>query len=136
MRVWFDCILLSPFIQVAVKLLKTVAERGEWASILREAYTDYMNGFDRKSLLLYLQAAEEGFEVAQSNAAWLLERERAADVFASARERRALAMRYWLRAAEQGSAEAQVCSAPCSSWPWSSPYSLSLSSSLCACVVF
>jgi SEL1 protein len=75
-------------------LLKTVAERGEWASILKEAYTDYQNGFDRKSLILYLQAAEEGFEVAQSNAAWLLERPRAADLFPDEKLRRALALRY------------------------------------------
>jgi TPR repeat protein len=113
---------------IAVRLLKTVAERGEWASILKEAHGDYMRGFDRKALMLYMQAAEEGFEVAQNNAAWLLERisnsaghssrargdasddsasDLLTDVLPNARARRALALRYWQRAAEQGNAEAQ-----------------------------
>jgi TPR repeat protein len=106
---------------VAVRLLKTVAERGDWATILKDAHGDYVRGHDRKALMLYLQAAEEGFEVAQNNAAWLLERigsegglhedgvggSDLKDVLPNARARRALALRYWQRAAEQGNAEAQ-----------------------------
>ncbi len=60
---------------VAIKLLKTVAERGEQALWLKEAHADYLEGHDLRSFLFYLQAAEQGFEVAQHNAAWLLEQE-------------------------------------------------------------
>jgi hypothetical protein len=44
---------------VAVKLLKTVAERGEHAMWLKEAHTDYLEGHDRRSFLFYMQAAEQ-----------------------------------------------------------------------------
>jgi SEL1 protein len=57
---------------LAVKLLKTVAERGHWAEVLTRAHRHYLNGEIETAWLLYAQAAEEGFEVAQSNSAFML----------------------------------------------------------------
>jgi len=90
----------------AVFLLKTVAERGPWGRVLRDAYSLYKvcilcshkygflllivvfccsctraltfenvhckAGHRRKALILYLRAAEAGYEVAQNNVAYLL----------------------------------------------------------------
>jgi SEL1 protein len=56
----------------AVFLLKTVAERGPWGRVLRDAYSLYKAGHRRKALLLYLRAAEAGYEIAQNNVAYML----------------------------------------------------------------
>lgn len=56
----------------AVFLLKFVAERGPWGRLLREAYSLYKAGQRRKALLLYLRAAEAGYEIALNNAAFIL----------------------------------------------------------------
>eukprot|EP00958_Prasinococcus_capsulatus_P028744 scaffold7207_cov520-Prasinococcus_capsulatus_cf.AAC.16 len=57
----------------ALRLFKVVAEKGEWGSLLRWAHEHYMNGNAEASLIIYLKAAMLGYEVAQSNAAWLLD---------------------------------------------------------------
>eukprot|EP00744_Colponema_vietnamica_P016525 GILI01023194.1.p1 GENE.GILI01023194.1~~GILI01023194.1.p1 ORF type:complete len:350 (+),score=53.21 GILI01023194.1:102-1052(+) len=59
---------------VATQLLKTVAERGPWGKLLKEAHSFYLDGQYDKSLLLYLHGAEMGMEVAQSNAAWMIDK--------------------------------------------------------------
>ncbi|XP_023332265.1 protein sel-1 homolog 1 [Eurytemora carolleeae] len=58
----------------AVELYKNVAERGKWGEYLMEAHSDYKNGLYDKALLKYLLLAELGFEVAQSNTAYILDR--------------------------------------------------------------
>lgn len=58
----------------AISLYKLVAERGPWGSMSRWALESYAKGDLGKALLLYLRMAELGFEVAQSNAAWILDK--------------------------------------------------------------
>ncbi|KAF1333587.1 Sel-1 1 protein, partial [Globisporangium splendens] len=58
-----------------VKLYKKVAEQSEEGlELLSTAATAFLNGDREHALVLYLIAAEMGYEVAESNAAWLLER--------------------------------------------------------------
>jgi len=55
-------------------LHKSVAERGPWSSLSRWALESYLKGDVGKALLLYSRMADLGYEVAQSNAAWILDR--------------------------------------------------------------
>jgi len=58
----------------ALHLFKAVAERGEPIKLLSQAFTLWSEHEEAdKALQLFLIAAELGFEVAQSNAAWLLD---------------------------------------------------------------
>jgi len=58
----------------AVELYKTVAERGKWGLLLAEAHNDHQERRFSQALLKYMILAELGYEVAQSNAAFLMER--------------------------------------------------------------
>ena len=58
----------------ALSLLKKVAEKGLWSSVLSDAHAELKAGNERGALWMYLTAAEMGYEVGQSNAAWMLER--------------------------------------------------------------
>jgi SEL1 protein len=58
----------------AVEFFKNVAERGKWGNLLMEAHHQYKLGLYDEALLKYLLLAELGFEVAQSNAAFILDR--------------------------------------------------------------
>ena len=103
---------LSKSCSGATKALKTVAERGETATLLGAAWEAHRAGRARHALLLYSRAAEMGYQLAQSNAAELLE-ERAVrqDVFACGGGARACARRaldFHTEAARQGSVAAQV----------------------------
>jgi len=118
---------------LAVKLHKTVAERGEWSSVLAEAHRSFLKGQYTRSWILYARAAEEGFEVAQTNAAWIMDQglgmdiveevgkqmarqnpldaESESDDTSSSPTRRPpfrylLAHRHWRMAAQQGNVEA------------------------------
>lgn len=62
---------VTNFCESAVALLKKVSERG-WAS-LSEASNDFDNGEYGWSLYNYLKAADLGVELAQNNAAWMLQ---------------------------------------------------------------
>ena len=57
----------------ASSLLKQLAERGKWATMMEHAYAAYMRRDYRGALLRYMKMAEMGIEVAQANAAFLLE---------------------------------------------------------------
>lgn len=57
----------------ASSLLKQLAERGKWATMMEHAYAAYMRHDYRGALLRYMKMAEMGIEVAQANAAFLLE---------------------------------------------------------------
>ncbi|RKP06995.1 hypothetical protein THASP1DRAFT_17714, partial [Thamnocephalis sphaerospora] len=60
---------------LAVSLYKMVAEKGDWQySPIPTAYQAYKRGDYETALLAYLQAAEMGYEMAQANAAWLLDK--------------------------------------------------------------
>uniref|UniRef100_A0A7S0IBE6 Uncharacterized protein n=1 Tax=Micromonas pusilla TaxID=38833 RepID=A0A7S0IBE6_MICPS len=92
----------------AVVLLKGLAERGPWNRRLESAHGAYRARAYRKALVKYMKAAETGVEVAQSNAAYVLEGARdwrddgrARDWLNDGdRERRAV--HYHRRAADQG----------------------------------
>lgn len=57
----------------AVEFFKNVVERGRWADLLMEAYADYHDDRLLESLVKYMLLAELGYEVAQSNAAYILD---------------------------------------------------------------
>ena len=58
----------------AVELYKNVVERGRWSDLLMEAYADYRDGRVNEALIKYMLLADLGYEVAQSNAAFILDR--------------------------------------------------------------
>lgn len=55
------------------QLFKNVAERGRWSQLLTSAYLEYWSGNHEVAFLQYVALAELGYEVAQSNAALILE---------------------------------------------------------------
>ena len=58
---------------VAVQFLKAVAERGPWGTQLERAHTALQDGDLAGPLQMYAALAEGGYEVAQSNVAFLLD---------------------------------------------------------------
>ncbi|KAM3959331.1 HMG-coA reductase degradation 3 [Aphomia sociella] len=90
----------------AVELFKNVCERGPWSSRLMLAHAAWRARAVSSSLLQYLALAERGLEVAQSNAAFLLD-EAAVPPHPPA-QRRPRALQLWARAAAQGCAAARV----------------------------
>ncbi|VDN15158.1 unnamed protein product, partial [Dibothriocephalus latus] len=77
------------------ELFKNVAERGRWSQLLTSAYLEYWSGNYNVAFLQYLALAELGYEVAQSNAALMLEDGDVSIVPESERYSRALV--YWKR---------------------------------------
>ena len=60
---------------VSVSFYKHVAERGDWAhEVWFEAERARERGDLRQALLAYWIMAERGYEVAQNNVAWILDR--------------------------------------------------------------
>jgi len=90
----------------AVELYKNVAERGKWGEKLMEAHTDYRRGMYDEALMKYLLLAELGYEVAQSNAAFIMDRKETELFDPEEMWKRALV--YWSRAAAQGYSAARV----------------------------
>ncbi|KAJ4750823.1 ERAD-associated E3 ubiquitin-protein ligase component HRD3 [Rhynchospora pubera] len=106
---------LKKNLQMATLLFKTVAERGPWSSLSRWALEAYLKGDTGKALFLYSRMAELGYEVAQSNAAWILDRygEQSmcmgeAGGFCSDTERHLRAHSLWWQASEQGNEHAAL----------------------------
>lgn len=91
----------------SVELFKNVAERGHWGELLMDAHSAYWDGTHTQALVTYMLMAELGYEVAQSNAAFLLDRHETFELF-SQKESFARALMYWGRAASQGYAVARV----------------------------
>ena len=58
------------------KLFKSVSERGKFTRMFTEAQRLYSIGDVNASFMIYLLLAELGFEIAQSNVAYLLEQGR------------------------------------------------------------
>lgn len=56
------------------QLFKNVAERGKWGGYLMHAYNAYKENQFEESFVLYSFLAEMGYEVAQSNTAFILDR--------------------------------------------------------------
>lgn len=55
-------------------MFKNVAERGKWGEKLMEAHIHYREGHLDEAFVTYTLLAELGYEVAQSNAAFLLDK--------------------------------------------------------------
>ena len=74
-----DCLLVwSPLVQrllTAVgQLFKNVAERGHWSKMIMDAHQFYMDGRVDSAVIKYMFLADLGYEVAQSNAAYILDK--------------------------------------------------------------
>lgn len=93
--------------RIAVELLKNVAERGHWGEKFMQAYQDHREGNPRASFVKYAFLSELGYEVAQSNAAFILDREELSTLFHKNESYRR-ALMYWARSASQGYVMARV----------------------------
>ncbi|XP_052860297.1 protein sel-1 homolog 1 [Anopheles cruzii] len=91
----------------AVELFKNVAERGKWTNRLMSGYQDYRSYRFEEAFMQYALLSEMGYEVAQSNAGFLLDREEV-NLFKNRGEELLRALQYWGRAAAQGYSAAQV----------------------------
>ncbi|KAG5536079.1 hypothetical protein RHGRI_023759 [Rhododendron griersonianum] len=105
---------LKKNLPMATALYKLVAERGPWSSLSRWALEAYLKGDVGKAFFLYSRMAELGYEVAQSNAAWILDKygERSMCMgesgFCSDAERHLRAHSLWWQASEQGNEHAAL----------------------------
>lgn len=112
---FFNCLFtfLAFWLQ-ATSFYKLVAERGPWSSLSRWALEAYLKGDVGKALILYSRMAEMGYEVAQSNAAWILDKygERSMCMgvsgFCTDKESHERAHSLWWRASEQGNEHAAL----------------------------
>jgi TPR repeat protein len=98
----------------ATALYKLVAERGPWNSLSRWALESYLKGDVGKAFLLYSRMAELGYEIAQSNAAWILDKYAEGSMcmgesgFCTDSERHQRAHFLWWQASEQGNEHAAL----------------------------
>ncbi|KAM9840631.1 protein sel-1 homolog 1-like [Aulostomus maculatus] len=90
----------------AVELFKNVCERGRWSERLMMAYGSFKEGETDAALVQYLLLAEQGYEVAQSNVAFILD-QKGAKIF-SDNETYPRALLHWTRAAAQGYTVARI----------------------------
>ncbi|KAJ1105573.1 hypothetical protein NDU88_002978 [Pleurodeles waltl] len=90
----------------AVELFKNVCERGRWSERLMTAYNNYKDGIPNSAVVQYLLLAEQGYEVAQSNAAFILDQKEASIIGENETFPRALL--HWNRAASQGYTVARI----------------------------
>ncbi|XP_050808067.1 protein sel-1 homolog 2 isoform X15 [Gopherus flavomarginatus] len=88
------------------KLYRSVCELGSWSEKFLTAYFAYQDGNIDSSLIQYALLAEMGYEVAQSNSAYILESEQVKIL--SNDQMYPLALLLWNRAAAQGNAFARV----------------------------
>ncbi len=58
---------------MAVEYFKGVSERGPWVKNMWIARRNFLRGNYDLALALYLSMAEQGFEIAQHNAAWMID---------------------------------------------------------------
>ncbi|XP_043226067.1 protein sel-1 homolog 1-like isoform X2 [Amphibalanus amphitrite] len=93
--------------QTAVELYKNVAERGRWAELFMEAHADYKAYRYSAALTKYYLLSELGYETAQSNVAFLLDKGVTSGLFPE-EERYTRALISWGRAASQGYGVARV----------------------------
>ncbi|XP_067680164.1 protein sel-1 homolog 1-like isoform X2 [Haliotis asinina] len=90
----------------AVELFKNVAERGRWSEMLMDAHRLYKEGQVDASLIKYTFLAELGYEVAQSNVAYILDNGES-KLFEDFEVHQRALLQY-TRAASQGSTWARV----------------------------
>mgnify|MGYP003875261597 CR=1 FL=1 len=87
---------------LATAHMKNVAERGVWGTNLGEAHRLFLEGRYESALFLYARLAEEGYEVGESNAAWMFD-QRYGYAWSNYRS---FAYRYYKRASQQGNVDA------------------------------
>ncbi|XP_063690739.1 protein sel-1 homolog 1-like isoform X2 [Bolinopsis microptera] len=87
--------------QTSAELLKNVAERGTWGNELMDAHALYHKGYVDSALIKYLILAEQGYEVAQANVAFILDKDDT-DFIRNLKSRYKRAFINWKRAAAQG----------------------------------
>ncbi|CAG5129534.1 unnamed protein product, partial [Candidula unifasciata] len=90
----------------AVELFKNVAERGRWSEMLMDAHRMYHEGSVDTALVKYMFLAELGYEVAQSNVAYMLDTGVSSKFSKYETYQRALLQ--YSRAASQGSTNARL----------------------------
>uniref|UniRef100_A0A8C8C165 Fibronectin type-II domain-containing protein n=1 Tax=Oncorhynchus tshawytscha TaxID=74940 RepID=A0A8C8C165_ONCTS len=90
----------------AVELFKNVCERGRWSDRLMAAYGNFKDSDMDGALVQYLLLAEQGYEVAQSNVAFILD-QKEAQIF-NENETYPRALLHWTRAAAQGYTVARI----------------------------
>jgi SEL1 protein len=88
----------------ATELFKHVAERGRWSNMFTEAFHLYKQGHIEQAFMIYLYLAELGYEVAQSNVAYIIDQMAydISNIYKTKDERYKKALIYWNRAAIQG----------------------------------
>ncbi|CAF0774067.1 unnamed protein product [Rotaria sordida] len=88
----------------ATELFKSVAERGQWANMFTKAFQLYNQGHIEQAFMIYLYLAELGYEVAQSNVAYIIDQMPfdISNIYKKQEERYRKALIYWHRAATQG----------------------------------
>ena len=79
----------------SIQLFKNVAERGRIAQMLMEAHEAYRAGNIDTALLKYAMLAELGYEVAQSNVAFILDHGKFLSLRAEQHVRNGLAFLYY-----------------------------------------
>uniref|UniRef100_A0A671NEP4 Protein sel-1 homolog 1-like n=1 Tax=Sinocyclocheilus anshuiensis TaxID=1608454 RepID=A0A671NEP4_9TELE len=89
----------------AVELFKNVCERGRWSERLMAAYGSFKEGDMDSALVQYLLLAEQGYEVAQSNVAFILDQ---SESIFNENESYPRALLHWTRAAAQGYTVARI----------------------------
>ncbi|XP_072122978.1 protein sel-1 homolog 1-like [Mobula birostris] len=92
--------------RTAAELYKNVCERGQWTEKFLSAYFAYMKNDRDSAFLQYLFLAEQGYEMAQSNIAYILEHGKSALI--SKIDCYHMALTYWNRAAAQGYSYARI----------------------------
>ncbi|XP_061560912.1 protein sel-1 homolog 1 isoform X1 [Phycodurus eques] len=91
----------------AVELFKNMCERGRWSERLLRAYGSFKEGDSDAALVQYLLLSEQGYEVAQSNVAFILDQTEGAKIF-NENETYPRALLHWTRAAAQGYTVARI----------------------------
>ena len=88
----------------ATELFKNVAERGRWSNMFTEAFHLYKQGHVEQAFMIYLYLAELGYEVAQANAAYIIDQMpyEVSNIYKTKDERYKKALIYWDRSAAQG----------------------------------
>ncbi|KAL0094924.1 hypothetical protein J3Q64DRAFT_1716540 [Phycomyces blakesleeanus] len=104
--------------QMAVSFYKSIAERGDWLNpTVETAYKLYTKGDREGALIYYMLAAEKGYEVAQSNVAYLLDTDKQLlklsmlgimEAPPRNKEEEELALIYWSRSANQNNVDSRV----------------------------
>lgn len=87
---------------------KLVAERGPWIGEMKDAFQNFVDtGRPRTSFNIYVLMAEQGYEIAQHNAAYFIEHERIGEVLNLTSEGE-LAVRFYKQSANQGFIDAHL----------------------------